>query len=168
MNHGHGHDRDDLTGEARGSHAVQLGAAATFGVVWIVDSFVLNWTTFLDQAIPTWIQFFVGLPILVVAGYLAMASMRTVFGEHRDPPTVIRTGLFARMRHPMYFAQVLVYVGLTVLSASLAAGVVTIGAAVALARLCRYEERLLIERFGEEYRRYMRDVPMWIPRLRRR
>jgi protein-S-isoprenylcysteine O-methyltransferase Ste14 len=166
--HGHGHDRDDLTGEARGSHTVQLTAAVAFFVVWIVDSFVLSWTTFLNGAIPDGIQLLVGLPLLVLAGYLAIASMRTVFGEQRDPPTVIRTGLFAHMRHPMYFAQVLVYVGLTVLSASLAAGVITVGAAAALARLCRYEERLLIERFGEEYRRYMREVPMWIPRLRRR
>lgn len=168
MNHGHGHDRDDLTGEARGSHAVQLGAAAAFLVVWIADSFLLKWTTFLDDAIPAGIQLLVGVPLLVLAGYLAVASMNTVFGEQRDPPSVIRTGLFAHMRHPMYFAQVLVYVGLAVLSASLAAAVVAGGAAVALSRLCRHEERLLVERFGDEYRRYMSEVPMWIPRLRRR
>ena len=166
--HEHGHDRDDLTGEAQGSHAVQLTSAAVFMVVWIIDSFVLNWTTFLDDVIPVWIQLLVGVPLLISSMYLAVVSMRTVFGKHRDPPSVIRTGLFAHMRHPMYFAEVLVYIGLTVLSASLAAGVVTIGAAVSLSLLCRYEERLLIERFGDEYVQYMREVPMWIPRLRRR
>jgi protein-S-isoprenylcysteine O-methyltransferase Ste14 len=31
--------------------------------------------------------------------------------------------------------------------------------------ISRHEERLLLARFGEEYERYMREVPMWIPRL---
>jgi protein-S-isoprenylcysteine O-methyltransferase Ste14 len=29
--------------------------------------------------------------------------------------------------------------------------------------ISRYEEKLLLARFGEEYEQYMREVPMWIP-----
>jgi protein-S-isoprenylcysteine O-methyltransferase Ste14 len=32
--------------------------------------------------------------------------------------------------------------------------------------ISRFEEKLLLDRFGEEYEQYMREVPMWIPRLR--
>jgi protein-S-isoprenylcysteine O-methyltransferase Ste14 len=32
----------------------------------------------------------------------------------------------------------------------------------------RREERLLAEEFGEEWQRYRRDVPGWLPTLRKR
>ena len=34
--------------------------------------------------------------------------------------------------------------------------------------LSRYEEKLLLKRFGDGYRTYMREVGMWTPRLRRK
>ncbi|MBN2357265.1 hypothetical protein JXO59_14205 [candidate division KSB1 bacterium] len=34
--------------------------------------------------------------------------------------------------------------------------------------ISRHEERLLLARFGEEYARYMREVPMWLPRIRKK
>ena len=54
------------------------------------------------------------------------------------------------------------------LSISLAAFVVLLMAIVFLHYISRYEERLLLARFGEEYRKYMQEVPMWFPRLRKR
>jgi protein-S-isoprenylcysteine O-methyltransferase Ste14 len=54
------------------------------------------------------------------------------------------------------------------LNMSLAAGTVWVGATAFLYFLSRYEERLLLKRFGEDYGTYMRDVGMWIPRLRRK
>jgi protein-S-isoprenylcysteine O-methyltransferase Ste14 len=54
------------------------------------------------------------------------------------------------------------------LSISLAAAVVWCIAIVFLHYISRWEEKLLLARFGEEYAQYMRDVPMWIPRLRKR
>ena len=62
----------------------------------------------------------------------------------------------------------LLYLGLFMMNMSLVAGVVWIGASVFLYYLSRYEERLLLERFGEDYQSYMSDVGMWIPRVRRR
>jgi protein-S-isoprenylcysteine O-methyltransferase Ste14 len=31
--------------------------------------------------------------------------------------------------------------------------------------ISRYEEKVLLERYGEEYRQYMRDVPMYLPHI---
>jgi protein-S-isoprenylcysteine O-methyltransferase Ste14 len=44
------------------------------------------------------------------------------------------------------------------------AAVVWAVAIVFLHAISRYEERLLLARFGEAYEAYMREVPMWIPR----
>lgn len=35
----------------------------------------------------------------------------------------------------------------------------------AVIRICKYEEKLLVARFGDDYKSYMRDVPMLFPRL---
>ena len=72
------------------------------------------------------------------------------------------------MRHPIYLSEVLLYLGLFMLNMSLAAGVVGLGATAFLYYLSQYEEKLLLKRFGEGYRTYMRDVGIWIPRLRRK
>jgi protein-S-isoprenylcysteine O-methyltransferase Ste14 len=33
--------------------------------------------------------------------------------------------------------------------------------------VARYEEKLLLEKFGPEYEHYMREVPMFLPRIRK-
>jgi protein-S-isoprenylcysteine O-methyltransferase Ste14 len=161
-------ERNDLTGEHRLGDAGQLVLAIVFGAVWAVDSFVLGWTTFLNEIVPGWLRTSVGLIFVAVAGVLAFTSIRDVFGVKRDPPSVIRTGLYGIVRHPMYLSEVVLYLGLLFLSISLAAFVVWIAVIVFLRFLCVHEEKLLIDRFGDDYRDYMRVVPMWIPRTRRR
>ena len=32
--------------------------------------------------------------------------------------------------------------------------------------LCRYEEQLLLEKVGDDYNHYMKNVPMLIPKIR--
>ncbi len=164
----HGSGRPDLAGEHRFGDLGQAIFALLFAAVWIGDTFFLRLTTLGGESIPDWVQLTVGLILLGVSGFLAFSSLRTVFGEVRDPPVVIRTGLFAYIRHPMYLSEVLLYAGFIVMRVSLAAIVVWAGATLFLYLLCRHEEQLLKTRFGDEYRTYMREVPMWIPRLRAR
>lgn len=161
-------ERNDLTGEHRFGDAGQAIGAGIFAVVWLVDSFVLEWTTPLNQVIPNAVRVPVGLALLGIAMVLAIRSLRIVFGERRDPPVVIRKDVFSVIRHPMYLSEVLLYAGLLSLSLSIAGAAVFVIVVIFLLSLCRYEERLLIERFGDEYRRYMEEVPMWLPRIRLR
>ena len=67
----------------------------------------------------------------------------------------------------MYLSEVLLYLGLLSMSISLASLGIGVLAAVFLRFLCRHEEGLLVERFGDDYRNYMREVGMWFPRLRK-
>ena len=94
--------------------------------------------------------------------------MSIVFGEKRDKPCVIRKSVFNVVRHPIYLSEILLYLGLLMLSISMAAAVVWVVAIGFLHDISRYEEKLLLERFGAEYEQYMREVPMWIPWFRRR
>ncbi len=160
--------REDLTGEHAVGDAGQAVLACLFAATWIADTFFFQYTTFLNHHVPLVARIPCGVVLLVLSGYLAMAGMSIVFGEKRDIPGVIRKSLFNIVRHPIYLSEMLLYLGLLMLSISLAAVFVWVLAVLFLHHISRYEERLLLARFGDEYEQYMREVPMWIPRLRKR
>jgi protein-S-isoprenylcysteine O-methyltransferase Ste14 len=157
--------RSDLVGEHPFGDAGQLMFACLFFVVWGLDTFVLKATTWLNPHIPLWVRIAFGLGLLVVSGYLAAKGLSIVFGETRDQPRVIRKSVFAVVRHPIYLSEIVLYLGFLVISLSLAAAVVWAAASLFLHLISRFEERLLLQRLGDDYARYMREVPMWIPRF---
>jgi len=163
----HHKERDDLSGEHLISDAGQAIFACLFAAVWILDTFLLKYTTFLNGYVPLGLRLLFGVVLLVVSGYLARKGLSIVFGEVRDNPTVIRKSVFSVVRHPIYLSEILLYCGLLILSISLAAFVVLLMATLFLHYISRYEEKLLLARFGQEYQNYMQEVPMWIPRLRK-
>jgi protein-S-isoprenylcysteine O-methyltransferase Ste14 len=160
--------RDDLTGEHVVGDAGQIVLACLFAATWIADTFFFKYTTFLNHYVPLGARIPLGVVLLVLSGYLARAGLSIVFGEQREKPGVIRKSVFSVVRHPVYLSEILLYLGLLMLSISLAAAVVWVTAIGFLHYISRYEERLLLVRFGDEYEHYMREVPMWIPLLRKR
>ena len=158
--------RDDLTGEHKVGDGGQIILACLFAAVWIADTFFLNYTTFLNRHITPTVRIPLGFILLFISGYMARKGLSIVFGEEREEPGVIRKSVFNLVRHPIYLSEILLYLGLLMFSVSLAAAVVWIIAIVFLHLISRYEERLLLARFGEDYEKYMREVPMWFPSLR--
>lgn len=164
----HQRERDDLVGEHPVGDAGQVILACLFAAVWIADTFFLKYTTDLNGYVPLGIRIPLAVVFLGLSGYLAKTGLSIVFGEKRDKPGVIRKSVFNVVRHPVYLSEILFYLGFLMLSISLAAAFVLLVAILFLHYISRYEERLLLARFGEEYEKYMEEVPMWVPRLRKR
>lgn len=160
--------REDLIGENPKGDIGQIIFAVLFAVVWLMDTFFFNYTTFLNKHVSIFIRMPLGMFFLMLSGYLARTGLSVVFGEEREKPGVIREGVFGILRHPVYFSEVLLYLGFLILSISLAAAAVWIFATVFLYYISRYEERLLLSYFGDEYKQYMNEVPMWIPLFRKK
>jgi len=158
------HHRDDLTGEHKFGDAGQLIIAILFLVVWILDSFFLKYTTFLNNYFPLAAQVPLGFVAILGAFFLARAGMKIVFGKVRENPGVIREGVFKVVRHPIYLSEILFYLGLLFFRTSLAAAVVWIIAIAFFTYISRYEEKLLLARFGDDYRQYMNEVGMFFPK----
>jgi len=160
--------RDDLTGEHKFGDAGQAILFILFLAVWTTDAFMFEYSTLLNDYISFAVRLPLGIIVLLISGYLAWAGLTIVFRGVRAEPRVIRKSVFGVVRHPIYISEILLYLGLLLLSTSLAGLAVWIIAIAFLHYISRYEERILLARFGEEYAQYMRDVPMYLPRLRRK
>jgi protein-S-isoprenylcysteine O-methyltransferase Ste14 len=165
MTHKH---KDWLTGEHSKGDAGQLILACLFAAIWIADTFFLRYTTFLNQYIPLAARIPCGIIVIILALYLGKVALSTVFAEENKDAGVISKGVFGVVRHPVYLSEIIIYIGLLIISMSLVAAVVWIIATGFLYFISRYEEKLLLERFGQEYETYMQQVPMWFSRFWRR
>jgi len=159
-------NRDDLAGEHRFGDAGQLILLITFLAVWALDSFILRYSIFAAQYISLYIRIITGVAFLTMSLFLDRKGMRIVFGERREKPAVITKGVFGRVRHPLYLGCILFYVGLLSLTLSACSAVIFVIIIVFYHFIAKYEETLLVSKFGKEYEQYMQSVPMWIPRLR--
>ncbi len=156
-------ERKDLIGEHTFGDQGQLILLVIFLIVWITDSFFFKYSTLLLDNIPNSIRLIIGLPILFISGYLAIKGLRIVFDEVREKPEIIEKGVFKIVRHPIYLGSILFYLGLIILTSSIASAVVWIIIIIFYYYISRYEEKLLIEEFGTKYKKYMERVPMLIP-----
>ncbi len=158
-------NREDLVGEHTFSDVGQIILLLIFLTVWIADSFFVRHSIFLSNYVSFWVRIPVAAIILVIAGILAEKGLNIVFGEIREKPAVIRTSVFNLVRHPIYLGAILCYLGLIILTLSLAATVVWIIIILFYYFISRHEEKLLLEKYGKDYEEYMREVPMLIPQL---
>ena len=158
-------DREDLAGEHKIGDMGQLILLLIFLGVWMTDTFFLKFSVILADTMSLIIRIPFGISILVVALWLARSGLNIVFGEIRQEPRVIHEGVFSIVRHPIYLGAILFYLGLIVFSLSIMAALIWVVIIGFYTFLCRYEEKLLIAKFGDDYTAYMCEVPMLLPRF---
>ncbi|MEW6566675.1 MAG: isoprenylcysteine carboxylmethyltransferase family protein [Chloroflexota bacterium] len=144
----------------------QLISLGVFLVVWIGDSFFLHQSTFLSDYVPLYIRLFILGLTLITAMYLFRAG-HVVVGHEQRPNGVVATGAFRYVRHPLYLASILTYLGLAVSTVSLISLALLVGVFVFHNCIASYEEELLETKFGEEYSNYRKRTGKWVPRIRR-
>ncbi|MBN1615088.1 MAG: isoprenylcysteine carboxylmethyltransferase family protein [Deltaproteobacteria bacterium] len=141
----------------------QLLSLVVFLTVWAGDSFLLHLSTFLSDCIPLSFRLAVFALTLIAATYLLKSGHAAVSREER-PTRLIVTGAFRYVRHPLYLASILTYLGLSISTASLLALAASVGIFVFHNYIANYEEELLEAKFEEEYRNYKRRTGKWMPK----
>ena len=157
--------REDLAGEHALNDLIQVILLIIFLAVWGIDSFWLKLTTFPGYA-PLFLRSLIGTLLLLFSFYLSRNGLKIIFGQERAKPEVVRHGPFSRVRHPIYLAAILLYLGLTVFTFSLASLIMCVIIIIYYDFAARHEEKLLLTKYGDDYKKYMAEVPRWIPRLR--
>ncbi len=166
LNHRKKHrDRPDLSGEHTWGDLGQIILFILFFVIWIADSFVLKISTITDEFISWYIRIPLAVIILIISSCFARSGLKAVFGEKREHPVIIREGVFSLVRHPIYLGAILLYLGLIVLTLSILSVAFWIIIILFYYFISRYEEKILMREFGDQYKQYMDEVPMLIPAL---
>jgi protein-S-isoprenylcysteine O-methyltransferase Ste14 len=103
--------------------------------------------------------------VLIVAGFFLLAASWKVLYEAQRAHRLATTGPYVRVRHPQYVGFVLIMSGFLLQWPTLITLVMFPILVYMYVRLARREEREVAAEFGEEYLRYSRRTPAFLPRL---
>ncbi|WBL42683.1 isoprenylcysteine carboxylmethyltransferase family protein [Algoriphagus halophytocola] len=77
---------------------------------------------------------------------------------------LVTSGLYGKVRHPLYAGLILVFAGYFLFSGSITAAIHLACLLIYLPVGIYFEEQNLVEQFGESYKKYQSEVPAIIPR----
>lgn len=109
-------------------------------------------------AVINWLYFFMN----------GMAANKTAVRSASTVDHVVTTGVYAKVRHPIYFANIILAWGIFLLFPTLAMLASAAWLTIVLLAWMKLEEKAMIERFGDGYRRYKAETPMFIPKFSRK
>lgn len=102
--------------------------------------------------------------VIVVAGFLLLASSWRVLHESAMRGGLATQGIYARVRHPQYLALLLIMFGFLLQWPTLITLIMFPVMVYIYVRLARSEEADMLQAFGAEYRAYVDRTPAFLPR----
>jgi protein-S-isoprenylcysteine O-methyltransferase Ste14 len=130
-----------------------------------------DWLDFANYTLPAWAGW---LGVLLIAGAIfvfwrAHADLGLNWSptlEIREKHELITRGIYGAIRHPMYASQWLWVLAQPLLLQNWIAGFINLLVFVPFYFLrVREEEKLMLEKFGDQYRSYMQRVGAVLPKL---
>ncbi len=149
--------------------------AAIFGLVGLIAMIVYivnpKWLAFASLSFPLWLRW-AGIG-MALAGFILLQWAQNTLGRNwSDTPRMMKeqrlvtSGPYQWIRHPIYAAFILILSSTLFISANWLIGLTWAGMAVLeiLSRI-RFEESIVLEYFGDEYREYIKKTGTCLPRL---
>lgn len=146
-----------------------LGMAGFIAVL----TFAINpkWLAFADLAFPVWLRW-IGVVIALAGFALLQWAQMTLANSWSDTPrmmkeqTLITSGPYRTIRHPIYTAFILILGSTLFISSNWLIGLCWLGMTTleVISRI-GFEESLMLEFFGEQYREYMKKTGRLLPKV---
>ncbi|MBI4626336.1 MAG: isoprenylcysteine carboxylmethyltransferase family protein [Verrucomicrobia bacterium] len=132
-----------------------------------------RWVDFASIAAPPWLRLTgapAGLAGLALFGWMFrhLGLNVTSTSMPRGNATLVTTGPYRWIRHPMYSAVLILVAAASLLTANAVVVIGGIPAFALLAARSRLEEQRLVGKFGDAYRAYQSRTGRFLPRLTRR
>lgn len=149
---------------------VLIGAAGV-GMVMPLLYLFTSWLDYAKYELPNWTGW-VGTAVFAGA-ILMLWRSHADLGRNFSPTLQIRaehllvtSGVYSRIRHPMYTAHLLWAIGQGLLLSNWLAGwaFLVLSVPLYIVRIPK-EERMMLEHFGEQYRQYMGRTGRLVPRV---
>ena len=103
--------------------------------------------------------------IMLIGIVLIIFGWRQIFTAKGK---LVTTGIYAHVRNPQYLGMLLLTLGMNVQWLTILSLLLWPLLVILYYRLAREEAKEMEEKFGEKFRRYEQNVPLFIPRLRKR
>lgn len=110
----------------------------------------------------SWILLIISL-YAVVTGYLLLKRKGKPTSNFENTSLLVKTGIYKFIRHPLYLSVFLLGTGIMLKNpeqVQLVLGAINL---VAVWVTSKIEENEMITKFGDEYRRYMKETKMFVP-----
>jgi len=114
------------------------------------------------------VSIFLGFLLPLSNIVVLMGMFLVIFGWrkiHNAESRLVTTGIYGCVRHPQYLGFMLITLGMNILWVTISTLILWPILVFVYYRLAKQEDKEMQKRFGEEYQKYKRDVPMFIPRL---
>ena len=105
----------------------------------------------------------VGSIVLVSLGFYLLKTKGSPEGDFEETTTLITTGIYKYVRHPLYSSLLFFSLGAFLKDPSILGGGLVGSTALGVYLTARIEERFNLERFGEKYQLYMNETKRFIP-----
>jgi protein-S-isoprenylcysteine O-methyltransferase Ste14 len=108
------------------------------------------------------------LPFITMGAYLGIFGVKQTtikVAEIHRTEKIVTTGVYSKIRHPQYLGGLLAHLGISLLLSSLFSLYVTPVMVSLIYLVSKKEEEELIREFGEVYKDYIKNVPMFIPKV---
>ena len=142
-------------------------------VLWLSPLvYLLNptWMAWSKIGLPEWVRWLgVGVGILSVFGiywlFSSIGSGITPTSATRQRHTLVTSGPYRWVRHPLYTVGSSMYVAFGMMADNWFIAALGVLAFIAMAIRTPKEEANLIEKFGDEYREYMKHTGRFFPKV---
>jgi protein-S-isoprenylcysteine O-methyltransferase Ste14 len=122
---------------------------------------------------PTIISMIAGFLIAALGEFTRASGVFYVGSETRVTGEVgasklVTSGPFSRVRNPLYLGNIMLYIGIGVMSMALFPWLqiaALIWFVFQYSMIIADEERFLLDKFGDEFREYLKKVPRFFPRI---
>jgi protein-S-isoprenylcysteine O-methyltransferase Ste14 len=106
-----------------------------------------------------------GIGIFLAGLFLRIWAQQHLKHRLRVHKQLTTTGPYKFIRNPLYFGNIMICVSATIVSELLWLIPVTLfWCIVTYSIVIRYEEARQLNKYGDAYRRYLSEVPRWIPK----
>ncbi|HEX6270356.1 MAG TPA: isoprenylcysteine carboxylmethyltransferase family protein [Anaerolineales bacterium] len=168
----HGKEESTLKKREEGLGSKIAGILGLVGFVtvitYVIDSSWLSWASL---PFPLWLRW-TGVGIALLGFALLQWAQNTLGKNWSDTPRMIQdqalitTGPYQFIRHPIYTAFLLILGSILFISANWFVGMAWIGMTILeVASRIGFEENLMLEYFGDQYREYMKKTGQFLPRF---
>ena len=141
------------------------------GFLLLAFYFLTPWVDFASGPLPVWLRWCGGA--ITCAGIFLFGWSHRALGQNwtavmalSKEHQFVQNGPYRRMRHPMYSAFFLLGIGFALLSANWLVAIVYLGPLLTMyLERVGLEEQMMVDRFGEAYREYMKHTGRLLPRF---